>query len=795
MELPIPENWKQLWDKWDLRAFIVISLSLQTFLILFAPFRKRTSTALLLVAVWSAYLLADSAATFAVGLISNSQGNSPPQKDHDDNADILAFWAPFLLVHLGGPDTITAFALEDNELWLRHLLGLVFQSAAAFYIFFKSLDNKLWIPTVLMFVAGIIKYSERTRSLYLASLGRFRDSMLTEPDPGPDYAKLMDEYYSKKEAKLPTRIQMSGEPGRANRASRVKDGPLTDLEVVLYAHQFFRTFRGLFVDLIFSFRERNQSRDFFLKRTAHDAFRVVEVELNFFYDVFFTKVSVMYTTLGCVGRFVSIVCTAVALGLFYFATKKRKFDGFDVIITYTLLYGAIALDVIAIFMLIFSNWAVVEMNKFRRRLPFKKQRGTTQASAQQGAAAGGASTRSPFGNLFRRLWHVFSRRWSETVSTYNLISYCLHPRLEVKEKFIGYIGLANFLDQMKYVKTEPFSTDLRDLIFTELKKKSEIADDLDTAKETSSARGDWILRVEGFGELLPYISQVDYDQSLLLWHIATELCYSDEIAKGKVEENANKYRRFSKLLSDYMLYLLVMQPTMMSAVTGIGQIRFRDTCAEVKKFRGKLKRRKEEPKFIRVILYVILSLFKYFFLCLYWFILCLVFIITSPLLIILEISKYLCGWNALDEILSNANDCHQSILAIFGKGKFAKTEDEHIDVCEEILAVKTEVRPVAIKGDRSKSVLFDGCILAKKLRDLKRADEGREVDKWELLSKVWVELLSYAAIRCRANTHAQQLSKGGELISIVWLLMAHFGLGDQFQISEGHARAKLIVGK
>jgi hypothetical protein len=33
-----------------------------------------------------------------------------------------------------------------------------------------------------------------------------------------------------------------------------------------------------------------------------------------------------------------------------------------------------------------------------------------------------------------------------------------------------------------------------------------------------------------------------------------------------------------------MLYLLIMQPTMMSAVAGIGEIRFRDTCAEAKDF-------------------------------------------------------------------------------------------------------------------------------------------------------------------------------------------------------------------
>nr|GFC34903.1 hypothetical protein CTI12_AA095370 [Tanacetum cinerariifolium] len=76
-------------------------------------------------------MLHHQAAIFAIGLISNNMGNANDVsvKKGDriavENVDLLAFWAPFLLVHLGGPDTITAFALKDIELWLRHLLGLV----------------------------------------------------------------------------------------------------------------------------------------------------------------------------------------------------------------------------------------------------------------------------------------------------------------------------------------------------------------------------------------------------------------------------------------------------------------------------------------------------------------------------------------------------------------------------------------------------------------------------------------------------------------------------------------------
>ena len=79
------------------------------------------------------------------------------------NDQLMAFWAPFLLLHLGGQDTITAYAVQDNELWLRHLLGLVVQSGVALYIF--VLSWKVSWPsflTIPMFLAGFIKYAERT---------------------------------------------------------------------------------------------------------------------------------------------------------------------------------------------------------------------------------------------------------------------------------------------------------------------------------------------------------------------------------------------------------------------------------------------------------------------------------------------------------------------------------------------------------------------------------------------------------------------------------------------------------
>ena len=109
-------------------------------------------------------------------------------------------------------------------------------------------------------------------------------------------------------------------------------------------------------------------------------------------------------------------------------------------------------------------------------------------------------------------------------------------------------------------------------------------------------------------------------------------------------------------------------------------------------------------------------------------------------------------------------------------------------MCEMLLNVNTQVPPAQVKGDRSKSVLFDSCRLARDLQSISDKDQ-----KWRMISDVWVEMLSYAACHCRGNYHAQQLRRSGELLTHVWLLMAHFGLTEQFQISQGHARAKLVL--
>ena len=189
MLLHFPNLVKKLWYAWNLQSCILLSLWLQAILVLFAFLRKQTKRKLLHGLIWFAYFLANWIAPVAIGLISKIESVNCDGKGN--NKDLMAFWASFLLLHLGSPNTITSFALEDNEFWLRHLARLILQVLATAYILYQSLPNKLCVPTIMVFCVGTINYVEWTHALFLASMNQFGCSVLPKPDPGPDFEEVM----------------------------------------------------------------------------------------------------------------------------------------------------------------------------------------------------------------------------------------------------------------------------------------------------------------------------------------------------------------------------------------------------------------------------------------------------------------------------------------------------------------------------------------------------------------------------------------------------------------------------
>lgn len=154
------ESFGQLINEWEIQSLVLLSFVLQVFLFFTGSLRRCSRNAVLRVTIWVAYLGADVVAIYALGSLSRQKDANMDNNNNDDDGSLrrnhpLAFlWAPFLLIHLGGQDTITAFSLEDNKLWLRHMLNMLAQVSLALYVFWKSgiWRHSVWLLLVAIFL-------------------------------------------------------------------------------------------------------------------------------------------------------------------------------------------------------------------------------------------------------------------------------------------------------------------------------------------------------------------------------------------------------------------------------------------------------------------------------------------------------------------------------------------------------------------------------------------------------------------------------------------------------------------
>lgn len=690
-----PQRIRNLWNEWELRGAVIVSLSMQIVLILLGNRRKYIARDWLAIVVWLVYLSADWIVNVSLGILSNTE-STDKNGLLDPKYVIMSFWAPFLLLHLGGPDTITAYSMEDNELWMRQLLGLSVKFGGAFYVLIRSWMgspvNYLALP---MFIVAIIKCGERTWALRYASSDQFRKSMLPRPDPGHTYAKFMDYYTSiRAEGHNVSLEPVIDEASIVLRQSwkAVANSIVPDAAILQEAACFFGTFKRLFANLILSYQDLESSRSYLHGEhmTWEKAFKVIEIEVGFMYDLLYTKTVVIHTYLSSCLRSISLSCTIFALVAF-FIIDKSSYSRVDKSITWLLLFAAIALQVYEIIVLLSSDLTLIWLSKHKNPLVDRiyKPISCLQSLLQSFYITPAAN-----------------KRWSNSMAKFNLIRICLNDKPIKFSGILKFLCIYELLEKQQFKALDNVSADLKRLVFEQILVKSRNELDISLSRQLWAQRGDQILREMDCFDKIGWSVETEFDQSILLWHIATDLCfYIDLNKKSNVIETP--LCKESKSLSEYMLYLLVMCPFMLP--NGIGQIRFQDTCAEATQFLQEKKHISDENK-----------------------------------------------------------------------------------ACTALLQVNTDILPSQVKGDRSKTVLFDACRLAKSLQALETEEQWTSEKKWEMINHVWIEMLCFAANQCGSINHAKQLTGGGELLTHVWLLMAHLGITEQFQISKGNARVKLI---
>jgi hypothetical protein len=321
-----PSSWATIWNEQDVRIMVLTSLALQLFLLFTGNVRRRRRVGWLKFLVWLAYLASYSLVASAIGLFSQYEDKYKIRRlesssEHLHTLTMPFLWAPFLLLHLGGPDTITAFSIEDTSLWLRQLVNLVVQLSLALYVFWKSfdlLDSKLLAVAVPLFVAGIIKYGEKIWALRSGSVDSLDSRLnLTAFSPPP-----MD-----------------------NVSARARNSALSC--------------RGLLVGrtlVQLGSRAATEIRDAFKRREeSEQKLEFVLTELTIIYDMIYTKAMVLQGWTG-VFRCIALVSIMVAFVLFWANQHLYAQRTTNAAITYTLFIATLFVEVYSIFTVIASPW-------------------------------------------------------------------------------------------------------------------------------------------------------------------------------------------------------------------------------------------------------------------------------------------------------------------------------------------------------------------------------------------------------------------------------------------------------
>uniref|UniRef100_A0A453MH46 DUF4220 domain-containing protein n=1 Tax=Aegilops tauschii subsp. strangulata TaxID=200361 RepID=A0A453MH46_AEGTS len=395
----------QLWNEWATQILVLLSLALQIFLFLFARTRRRGPSSVLKILLWLAYLMADSTAVYTLGHLSIS-GSPHEQK-------LAVFWAPFLLVHLGGQDTITAYALEDNQLWSRHLLNLGVQAFGVAYVLYKhitEIPTSLGLATGLMFVIGLIKYGERIWALKCATLNNILSSVRE--------AQYLPSYYRE----LPSQ--------------GVRAEERDEEEIMLYAQGMLPLCKGAMAGFPVTLMRMPR-----VLSGIVNSLKLVEMELSLMYDILYTKAAVIHNWYGyCIHIFLPLATIAASV-LFHLNGNKNSYSRVDVAITYILLVSAFLLDMVSVLCIFGSTW-------------------TCNFLLTRGWSRLGLIVLS----LRRHVKASRVRRWSGSIGQFNLLRFCSRDKTKLSIRVAKMLGLENWWNKLHYPENVVIPEDAKELV-------------------------------------------------------------------------------------------------------------------------------------------------------------------------------------------------------------------------------------------------------------------------------------------------------------------------------------------
>ncbi|WVZ72279.1 hypothetical protein U9M48_020764 [Paspalum notatum var. saurae] len=708
---------------------VLLSLALQVLLLLLAGVRRHKDGGVGIWVLWVAYQLADYTTTYALGNL----GASSAQREHQ----LVAFWAPFLLLHLGGPDNIAAYELEDNKLWGRHILTLGAQALGAGYVLYKHVSGgrgtSFSLAAGCLAGVGLVKCFEKTWALKRASLSIIRDSVRMET---PAKCSFFLEY-------------------EETRLWGLKQGDdVAQQEELLkqHGHALFHVCKSAMVDssvgdedndpsrsishqpnrLLKGFSEKGEwhllqqgSKDH--QDTTKYKWKLIEMEMSFMYDILYTKAAMVYNSSGrgYIIRAASSLVVATSLLLFLFSSKAGLSTA-DIAITYVLLAGALLLEMISLLTAVFSSWTFAFLSTtprswIRHALLCSGRWNRLRRVAVSLHRLASGSARIP------RDWHGTmgqcsmldrSSRWGTArplASRWAWACSLLLPSSSVWTVSVPDMVRERVEDHIKHIKK-------------------------DNAMNTLGViRKNWgqvaLKRHKDFHVEDRYLG-AEVQEGIVIWHIATDILLADlgklrTTTKNTVVETDDAAGAI-KAISQYMMFLLLKRPAMLP---GLAQIKLYQRAEKTldDEWKGVIGNNDKSDAAPAALNPAIVS----------W-------VIHRICTTVMELRG---GGPNSDSRLQRREKLAKGLVGL-GKDK----EENQLPWDEFVI----------------KSRVIYGVDLAKQL--IKRQEKKK--DSLQILLDVWADILVYTANRCSRESHAKQLGQGGEFATLVWLMAEHYHQAD-----------------
>jgi hypothetical protein len=691
------------------------------FQLIFGSVRRRTSNFFIQKGLWLAYTLLPVLISYTLG-----QMQSSPVK-----TGLYPVWALSLFLVAGGANSITAYDLDDNKQWKRHLVDLL-----QYYIYFFIILRLLNPGSLWSYVVGpkfLLQNSFNALMLFLFGIylcanlsGVFAGWMVNYSGP----SKVVADYMKKDQGNSGhfdpvtmkgctylvwwPRLRATRRSGSPIYTSELPENGVITVETVwekckdevftsppgvgsrirgaCLSYSLSHLLRRRFFGMDCAEARLAETRQFVFQGLLSgknqdeytEAFRVIEVELGFLYDLFFTKYASIFET-ESLFFFVTILKITVTfvLGvlLLYKSPNLQPPNPViqvstieaDKVITVLMLGTFLAVEAVQSILYLGSDWAMVSLacnyitGYSPKFIPF--------------------SVRKTFGFLRRRPLFNY---WQNKIGQYSVIEgskFLLSRKDSTSQPVRAPVFLSSEL--YDYIKRSfgdiCTSEGLHFVKLTDM-LKLEIVSSLKSIGDGHLSNGESSLQRNGvFGRFSWALLNEAQTEKMLIWHIATEYCkiqMSDEAEAFAVSANDEEnqlssyhYRDVAIKLSRYCAYLMSNVPELLPGNPAGTSFIFDHVLYETREDLGTKKRNKD----------------------------------------------------LLKEAISRSR--HES--TILAKGLKLGTEIESIE---------------------------DSFL------------------RWKVMAEFWAETILYIAPSDNAKAHMEHLAQGGEFLTHIWALLTHAGI-------------------